>query len=186
MAELKRKPGRPSKHVGLATPATLKQVGNGSELRDLRQAEPVPQGPFLSDAPEDVAPRNVPVRVFGASAGSPPVPPTLPTPGSSGDENEVTFTDLLKKVLRETADLEFQDDGGSQSNLEVLARKVVKASLSDNMGAQRARELIVERIEGKAQRANQVSTPDTALEDQIDKAAVAMLNDLAAPPDKES
>lgn len=84
-------------------------------------------------------------------------------------------------MLSEVADEEFQDDGTGRSNLEVLARKVVKASLSDNMGAQRARELIVERIEGKAQRANQVQGVDTSLEDQIDKAAVALLNDIAAP-----
>jgi hypothetical protein len=171
--------------VGLATPATLKQVASGLELRDLRQAEPVQEGPVLPSAPPAEAPRNAAIRVFGTAAGKPPVPPTLPVPGLAADDSEVTFTDLLKKVLRETADAEFQDDGGSQSNLEVLARKVVKASLSDNMGAQRARELIVERIEGKAQRANQVSTPDTALEDQIDKAAVALLNGIAKP-DNES
>lgn len=73
-----------------------------------------------------------------------------------------------------------------RSNLEVLARKVVDSALTTSMGSQRARELIVERIEGKAQRANQVVQPDTTLEDQIDRAAVALLNDLAAPKPKDS
>lgn len=64
------------------------------------------------------------------------------------------------------------------TNLEVLARKVFFAALTDFMGAQRARELVIERLEGKAGRAAPTQGANTELDDQLDRAAVSALNDL--------
>lgn len=66
--------------------------------------------------------------------------------------------------------------------MEVLARKVFSAALADNLGSQRARELVIERLEGKAGRATPIQGTNTELDDQLDRAAVSALNDLV--PDK--
>lgn len=163
---------------------TLKQVADGI-VRDLRSKESQPEGSVLPEARQGEATRDVPVRVFGAvteGGQKSPVPPTLPIPGSNSDDSSLTFSDLLKKIAGEIAPEEFQDGAvEGMTNLEVLARRVFAAALASNMGAQRARELVVDRLEGKAQRAAQVHTPDTTIEDQLDKAAVALLNGMATP-----
>ncbi len=183
---VKRRAGRPPQHVGLATPMNLKKVANGLELQNLRGEEPKQEGPVL---PATRASYPKAVRgsgIFGAASHNDPErpaktlsPPVLDNSGGSAEDESLSFTAYLKKVAMEIAPEDYQDADSEMTGLELLARKVFYAALSDNMGAQRARELVVERLEGKAVRAAQVQTPDTTIEDQIDRAAVAALNELA-------
>jgi len=64
------------------------------------------------------------------------------------------------------------------TNLEALARRVFDEALSRNLGSQRARELIVERLEGKAVRGDKPVTPDTTLEDQLERTEADLINSL--------
>lgn len=182
MEEVRRKPGRPPKHKGL-TP----EVSDESELRSVRGEERQPERPVLPDAQAREAGRNGEVRLFGTSQGKDTgggqgnLAPAVLNPPSPVSDGELSFTDLLKQVLKEIAPSEYQDGTRIKTKAEIIAAKVVEVAMGNTTGSMRARELIVERIEGKAQRANPVSTPDTTLEDQIDKTALAMLNELAAP-----
>jgi hypothetical protein len=190
MAEQRRKPGRPLKHVGLSTPASLKQVVDGSQLRDLRGTEREHEGPLLPETRGSDAPPTRKGRVFGTAGsadgvgGLPAIKPAvLDTPGRPGGSEPVTFTELLKQIAQEIAPDEFTlGEAVGWTNMEVLARKVFSSALSDNMGAQRARELVIERLEGKAGRAAPTQGTNTELDDQLDRAAVSALNDLV--PDK--
>lgn len=67
------------------------------------------------------------------------------------------------------------------TNAEVLARNILNDALA---GDKAAREMIVDRVEGKAVRGEKVQTADTTVEDQIGEAEVALLNGLAGGPDK--
>lgn len=90
---------------------------------------------------------------------------------------------MLKKIASEIAPVEFTEgEAIGWTNMEVLARKVFSAALADTMGAQRARELVIERLEGKAGRAAPTQGTNTELDDQLDRAAVAALNEFV--PDK--
>lgn len=64
------------------------------------------------------------------------------------------------------------------TNMEVLARRVFDSALSSGMGAQKARELVVDRLEGKAGRATPVQGANTELDDQLDRVAIGLLNEL--------
>lgn len=84
----------------------------------------------------------------------------------------------------EDAAEEFQEKyvgQGRMKNLEILARGLVQDALN---GDKNTRELVIDRIEGKAVRAAQVQPPDTTLEDQLDRASVAALNELAEQKDE--
>lgn len=76
---------------------------------------------------------------------------------------------MLRRIALEIAAPEHQDRTGPPlTNLELLARRVFREALSSNMGSQRAREMIVERLEGKAIRGEKPPQPDTGLEGQLD------------------
>jgi hypothetical protein len=179
-----RTPGRPRKHVGLVP--VLKKVSDGPELRDLRDQEYKPEGSVLQEAPENSAPPARTSRIFGAAEGddggrrADAIPPAvLDSPGRTGtDDADVTFTNLLKKIGLEIAAPLHQDRDTQMLNLEVLARKVWREALSLNMGSQKAREMIAERLEGKAVRGDKPVQPDTTIEEQIDRAEVDLINSL--------
>lgn len=64
------------------------------------------------------------------------------------------------------------------SNAEVLMRGILRDALK---GDKAAREILLDRAEGKAVRGQVVQSADTTVEDQIDAAALALLNGLAEP-----
>lgn len=66
------------------------------------------------------------------------------------------------------------------SNAEVLTRLLVDKALQGN---QFALEMVLDRYEGKPVRAQTVQSADTSIEEQIDKASVALLNSLADKKD---
>lgn len=89
------------------------------------------------------------------------------------------MSDLFKRLLREVAVAGFQDVPGERmSNAEVLARGIMNAAL---LGDKAARELVIDRVEGKAVRGQTVQTADMTVEDQVDEAMIAL---LSAPTDK--
>lgn len=179
-----RTPGRPRKHVGLVPP--LKKVSDGPELRDLRDQEYKPEGSVLQEAPENSAPPARTSRIFGAAEGddggrrADAIPPAvLDSPGRPpADDADLTFTNILKRIGLELAAPGLQDRDTQMMNLEVLARRVWDEAMSKNMGSQRAREMIAERLEGKAVRGEKPVTPDTSIEEQIDRAEVELINSL--------
>ena len=61
------------------------------------------------------------------------------------------------------------------TNAEVLTRMLVDKALQQN---QFAMEMVLDRYEGKPVRAQTVQSADTTIEEQIDKASVALLNSL--------
>lgn len=69
------------------------------------------------------------------------------------------------------------------TQLEALVRRIWQEALSGNMGSQRARELIVERLEGKAPRGEAPKTANTTLEEQLEKTEVDLLNSLTKDDD---
>lgn len=154
------------------------KVENGDELRSVPAAEPEPQGPVLPEAQPREAPRNASIGIFGPGAEGTPVQP----PGRRDiDPTDAGLTELLKKILREDAPANYQDDPTRRiSSLEVIARGMVSDAMK---GDKTMREMVVERVEGKAVRAAQVTPPDSSLEEQIDRAAIAALNELAEPKD---
>lgn len=173
-----RNAGRPRKHVGLVD--VLKQVSDGSELRDLRASEYKPEGSVLQEAPEVSASQAGEGRVFGPARGdnggrgATSVPATvLDSPGRTpADDADITFTSLLKKIGLEI------DTATQKMNLELLARRVWSEAKSSSMGSQRAREMIAERLEGKAVRGEKPSVPDTTIEDQLERTEADLINSL--------
>jgi hypothetical protein len=155
-------------------PISPEKVENGDELRSVPTAEPEPQGSVLLATQPGEAPRDASIGVFGPGAEVTPVTP----PGRRDvDSTDASLTELLKTILREDAIAAFQDDPARRlTNLEVLARGMVNDALG---GDRTMREMVVERVEGKAIRAAQVTPADSSLEDQLDRASIAALNDLA-------
>jgi hypothetical protein len=87
------------------------------------------------------------------------------------------MSDLLKEMLLEPADAEFQKvEGRVLTNMEVLAAGIMVDALR---GGRDARDAILNRVEGKPGQAAQTQAPDTALEEQLDKLGIEALNDLA-------
>jgi hypothetical protein len=74
----------------------------------------------------------------------------------------------------------FQEGDRQITNLEALARMVWNDGLSQRMGSQRTREMIVERLEGKAVRGEKVNLPDTSLDDQLDRTEAELINALGS------
>jgi hypothetical protein len=171
-----RNAGRPRKHVGLVP--VLKQVSDGSELRDLRPSEYKPEGSVLQEAPEVSAPQAGEGRVFGPARGdnggrsATSVPSTvLDSPGRTpADDADITLTGYLKKIGLEL------DIVTQQMNLEVLARAIWKEAKASNLGSQRAREMIAERLEGKAVRGEKPPVQDTTIEDQLERTEADLIN----------
>lgn len=182
-----RKPGRPSKHVGLSTPANLKKAVDGDALRNLQTSEQVEEGSILPHSREADAPEDRSLRVFGTARGddgkrpAPAVEATVPDVARGVEQAaELRLTDLLRKVGVETAE---RSAGGDLSdrpitNLEALARRLWLEALGTAMGSQRAREMIVERLEGKAVRGDKPATPDTALNEQLERNEIDIINSL--------
>lgn len=185
-----RKPGRPPKHTGLATPASLKKVvANGSELQDLRASNGQPEEPVLQAVLEESAPQARTRGVFGAAdpddggrraeAQQRAVPNA---PGRATQDGELRLANLFKSLLNEVCDPAFgREYGAGLTNAEVLARRILNDALS---GDKAARELVIDRVEGKAVRGEKVQSSDTTVEDQVDEATVALLNGLSGSPDK--
>lgn len=179
-----RKAGRPPKHIGLGSP--LEKVSDGTELRDLRNEEPKPEGPVLQEAPKDGASQARKGRIFGAVDGDNRgrnsealAPAVLDPPGRpASDDVDVTFTQFLKKVAVELADARHQTHDTKMMNLEVLARLSWEEALSRNFGSQRVREMIIERLEGKAVKGEKPPVPDTTVEEQIERSEVELINAL--------
>jgi hypothetical protein len=158
----------------------LKQVSDGSELRDLRPSEYKPEGSVLQEAPEDSAPKTGEGRVFGPARGdnggrgATPVQATvLDSPGRTpADDADVTFTSLLKKIGLE------KDTATQMLNLELLARRVWTEAKSSSLGSQRARDMIAERLEGKAVRGDKPPVQDTTIEEQLDRTEADLINSM--------
>jgi hypothetical protein len=189
---VKRKPGRPTKNVGLSTPAELKKVVDGNALRNMQQANAGQEGSVLPSPREGDAPPAGEVRLFGTAdpdnrvGNTEVVKSSVPdATGRNDSSGELTFTALLRKIAVEQAAEEWQDSSSPMTNMEVLARKVFNTALREGMQTQRARELVIERLEGKAGRAAPVQGSNTELDDQLDRAAVALLNDLAPTPKED-
>lgn len=72
------------------------------------------------------------------------------------------------------------DFGEGIPNIEVLARTIWLAA---KVGNQKAQEIIVERLEGKAVRGEKPATPDTTLNEQLERTEADLINSLA--PKKE-
>lgn len=72
------------------------------------------------------------------------------------------------------------------TNLEALARKLWAEALDSGMGSQRARDQLVERLEGKAVRGEKPATPDTTLTEQLDRTEAELINSLAAPAKEDN
>jgi len=184
MAEARRKPGRPLKHVGLTSPGP-KKVDDGDPLRDLREEEQVTEEPVLLPARGPDAPKTRSHGIFG-SAGRGNLgggaenfqPAVLDAPRRPGEEVDLSFSALLRRIALEIAPDLHQETDRRMTNMEVLARRVFDSALSSGMGAQKARELVVDRLEGKAGRATPVQGANTELDDQLDRVAIGLLNEL--------
>lgn len=192
MAEAKRKRGRPKKHVGLATPKSLKKAVDGEELRDLRASDVGQERPVLLDAQTGQAQGNGKRRIFGAvddpdadGKAQALTPPVLDVPGRQ-DAFDLRLTDVLKQIALEQAAPEFQEGDRVMTNIELLARKLWYTALSNTTTAQRTREFIVERLEGKAGRAAPPQGTNRELEEQLDRQAIEALNALAAGNEDEN
>lgn len=161
---------------------TLKKVADGSDLRSMLPPERVDQGQVLPHPQPAETSRDATGGVFAVP--SDPTDPVPAAPGNRLDDAELNLTVLLRQILMEDAAEEFQEKyvgQGRMKNLEILARGLVQDALN---GDKNTRELVIDRIEGKAVRAAQVQPPDTTLEDQLDRASVAALNELAEQKDE--
>jgi hypothetical protein len=150
-----------------------------------------PDGPLLPDAQAEPLAGDGTLGVFAAprdldrGRGEPADQQAAfpDSPGRIGEVTDLKLSDLLKKLLDEVADDEFQDRPGSRMLVkEALARMLMERALGGN---QFAIEAVLDRVEGKAVRGQQAAQVDNAIEEQIDRAAVASLNSLLTPPPKE-
>ena len=189
MGDLQRKPGRPRKGVGLAPP-TLRQVADGLEVRDVRREAGGQDQQVLPPTRGEAPPSNATVGVFGPAVlpdagrggqSGPPKPPLPNAPG--GGDGELSLQAILKRLLAETAEPFFQDVtfGREITNAEALARKLLQKAL---LGNEKAQEMVIDRVEGKAGRAVDAKPLDTTLEDLIDRSGVDALNALLPPQEK--
>lgn len=189
MADQKRKPGRPPKHIGLSTPLNLKKVVDGNSLRNMRASESEQEGSVLSDTRKEDAPPSRLDRVFGTARSDDgqrtPTPieaEVLDTPGRIEQAAELKLTDVLKSIGMEQVDpVVAREYGKPVTNLEALAHRIWNEALGTAMGSQRAREMIVERLEGKAVRGEKPAVPDTTLNEQLDRTETDLINSLKEP-----
>lgn len=151
----------------------LKKVDHGGALRNLRTPEQQPEGSVLSEAQPQNAPADGKLGLFAAGETSTDRPSTRRI-GTVADL-ELNLTALLKSILLEDAVDAYQESDRTMTNLEVIARGMVADAMR---GGGAARELVIDRVEGKAVRAAQVTPPDTSLEEQIDRSSVEALNAL--------
>lgn len=63
-------------------------------------------------------------------------------------------------------------------NLELLARRVWTEAKSSSLGSQRARDMIAERLEGKAVRGDKPPIQDTTIEEQLDRTEADLINSM--------
>lgn len=82
--------------------------------------------------------------------------------------------------MAEPAGDKYQDiPGRKMSNAERIMRLLVDKAVQ---GQQYALEMVLDRYEGKAVRAQQVNTQDQTVEEHIDRQKVALLNGLVPNP----
>lgn len=179
-----REPGRPRKHVGLAIDS-LRKVADREDVREV-QAAGEKRGAVLSESRDRDADPDGSGRVFAAAqpANSGRISEVVPASLSHGQDStpeslEVGFTLLLRNILREIAAPKHQDRDTTMTNLEVLTRRMVEDSMMGNMGSHRAREFIIERLEGKAVRGEKPAVSDTTLDDQLSEAEAVLLNSFS-------
>lgn len=169
--------------MGLNTP--MRKLVDNDALQNLRDGVEKPILPVLPlTRSGDVAETGT-LRVFATTDNHPKrhhgaveSPAISDNSGRPIVDADLRISTLLKRIMTEVAADEHQEDGTEMTNLEVLVRKLVSRALGEN---QFAMETVLDRIEGKPVRANQVHVADTALEEQIDKASVAALNNLLEP-----
>jgi hypothetical protein len=161
-----------------------KQVADGLDVQALRTTDDRQGIPVLPPAQPVRVEQAQEVRVF----------PTAPTDSAAGGETngqqildlsrrldldpELRLSDLLRKLLKEVAAPGFQYANSRMTNAEVLARQLLNRALEGNAGAQ---EMVIDRVEGKAVRANPVQSTDTTIDDQLDALDKQNLNDLVEP-----
>lgn len=86
---------------------------------------------------------------------------------------------MFKRLLAEVASPKFQtNEAAVLTNADVLARGILEDAMA---GDKAAREIVLDRVEGKAVRGQTIQSADTTVEDQITEAEVALLNNLAKP-----
>lgn len=159
-----------------------KDVGNEPQLPSVRPAEPKPEGSVLPDPRQAEDSGNGSGGIFGPEADKPTdrVEPSA----RSSESTDANLTDLLKQVLLEMAGPKYQEAIGRPiSNLEVIARGMVDDAMR---GDKQMREMVIERVEGKAVRAAQVQPADTTLEEQLDRASINALNEMAEKKEPEN
>jgi hypothetical protein len=84
---------------------------------------------------------------------------------------------LLRSLLAETAAPEFQDleSGRVWTNAEALARKLLWRALT---GDEKAQQIVIERVEGKAGRAADPKSGDAGLERDLDNLDITGIDGL--------
>lgn len=210
----KRKPGRPRKAIGLASPASLKRMVHGTEMREVRSAAGGQEEPLLLHTREGSPTEGGSGRIFGAAdgpndlgpvqlgsegsdfpdpagvrpgGGITPGGPGADEPGAGVPDDPTSLTAWLKIIALETAAAVHQDDPlRKMMNIEVLARKVMDTALAGGMQSTQSRALVIDRLEGKAGRAAAITSTNKELDDQLDRAAINALNELAGAPTEES
>lgn len=187
MGNEKRKPGRPRKEIGLGPP--LRQVGNGSELREMQQAPVRPDGSVLPPPrpaafAADAAGRQAPASVFpnagrAGGAGQGGVPDVAGGHPGEGDD----FAGILKRVLSEAADTRHQRvDGRQITNLEAFVRSLVDRALTND---RESSSLVAAYVAGKPGRAADPKQEDRTAEEALERAGIDLLNSLV-PQAKEA
>lgn len=175
------------RNVGLVTPDMLRKVASGDQVREVPPEDEASERAVLPPSRNSGAPKAGAGRIFAvpdsddggrsAEAFSSAVPDD---PGRSGaDVADLKFTEVLKRIGLEPAASPYQDHDLKMSNLEVLARRVWDEALSKNMGSHKARELIVDRLEGKAVRGDKPHQPDRTIEEQLERAEADLINSLS-------
>lgn len=176
-----RKSGRPKKHIGLSQP----MEALNEDVRKV-QSQSTQGGTVLPDSHNSDAEGNGTVGVFATAKRGDSGRPTetgKSTLSDSPNAEEIrnvnrTFTDLLWKIARETAAPMYQEGDEPVTNLEALARAVFDTALRNGLQSQQARNLVVERLEGKAVRGERPSVADTVVDDALDNAEAALIESL--------
>jgi hypothetical protein len=151
-------------------------------LQSLRSVDGGQEGPVLPDP-----------RTKDASQDREAAPLIFPTPndhdsgrdtktvkssvsGIPDDPADLRASALIKQIMAESAGDKYQDiPGRRMTNSEAIMRLLVDRALAGN---QFALEIVLDRYEGKAVRAQQVNSQDHTVEELIDRQKVALLNGL--------
>lgn len=173
---------------GLTPPEVIEKMAReakrGNKVRRVRDSVEGAKVPVLPEVWHEGSEHGVaggkvgaPGNDDGQRAGDPELSAVSDNPRKA--ETGSQLSRVLKRMLGETPPVELLDTAGIGTvgtNAEALAAVVMRAALA---GKQWAVEMIRDQSEGKPVRAAQINTHDEDIEDMLDRASTARLNEFA-------